>query len=77
MSQGYAAKRTTRRMARDAARKNEEGVPHPGQIKETVIRETRAADYAKKMWARSGPHGLSKGSQAPQILLRTKIRRGR
>jgi ribonuclease Y len=35
------------RMARDVAKKVEEGMKFPGQIKVTVIRETRAVDYAK------------------------------
>jgi ribonuclease Y len=35
------------RLARDVARKIEEGIQYPGQIKVTVIRETRAVDYAK------------------------------
>jgi ribonuclease Y len=35
------------RMARDVAKKIEETMQYPGQIKVTVIRETRAIDYAK------------------------------
>lgn len=35
------------RMARDIAKKIEENMHYPGQIKVTVIRETRAIDYAK------------------------------
>ena len=35
------------RMARDVAKKIEENMQYPGQIKVTVIRETRATDYAK------------------------------
>jgi ribonuclease Y len=33
--------------ARDIAKKIEETMQYPGQIKVTVIRETRAVDYAK------------------------------
>lgn len=35
------------RLARTLAKKIEEGMQYPGQIKVTVIRETRAVDYAK------------------------------
>ena len=35
------------RLARDVAKKIEEGMQYPGRIKVTVIRETRAVDYAK------------------------------
>ena len=35
------------RIARDVAKKIEENMQYPGQIKVTVIRETRAVDYAK------------------------------
>lgn len=34
-------------LSRDIARKIEEGMEYPGQIRVTVIRETRAVDYAK------------------------------
>jgi ribonucrease Y len=35
------------RQARDIPRKNQESLTYPGQIKVTVIRETRAVEYAK------------------------------
>jgi ribonuclease Y len=38
---------TSTRLARDIAKKIEETMQYPGQIKVTVIRETRAVDYAK------------------------------
>jgi ribonuclease Y len=38
---------TAVRMARDIVKKIEAEMEYPGQIKVTVIRETRAVDYAK------------------------------
>ena len=35
------------RLARDIAKKIEETMQYPGQIKVTIIRETRAVDFAK------------------------------
>ena len=38
---------TAQQMARDVANQVEETMQYPGQIKVTVIRETRAVEYAK------------------------------
>ena len=38
---------TSTRLARDISQKIQESLQYPGQIKVTVIRETRAVDYAK------------------------------
>ena len=35
------------RLSKNVARKIEESMQYPGQVKVTVIRETRAVDYAK------------------------------
>ena len=38
---------TATRLARDISQKIQEMLQYPGQIKVTVIRETRAVEYAK------------------------------
>ncbi|MEK6619621.1 MAG: ribonuclease Y, partial [Chloroflexota bacterium] len=38
---------TATRLARDISQKIQESLQYPGQIKVTVIRETRAVEYAR------------------------------
>jgi len=46
-ARGWATRRTATRLARDIVKKIEDNLTYPGQIKVTVIRETRAVEYAQ------------------------------
>ena len=43
----HSGRQWNSRMAREVARKIENEMTYPGQVKVTVIREMRAVDYAK------------------------------